>query len=173
MIPPGIANLFFFDGEQIQALADEESEAEALETAVGGLLNLNLVDRLKTDLDLYVRQQEQQERSRLQQQAEELYSQSVQLEQELSELKQDKAGLISRLDLLRKRTETARQALLREGATFLQERARLEADQKEVERQLERTRNAIRDLANELLPFAVTPNWSRSITPTTSTGSIN
>jgi DNA sulfur modification protein DndD len=161
LIPPGIANLFFFDGEQIQALADEESEAEALETAVGGLLNLNLVDRLKGDLDLYVRQQEQQERSRLQQQAEQLYDQYAQLEQELSELRQDKAGAISRLDQLRKRTETARQALVREGANFLQERARLEADQKEVERQLERTRNGIRELANELLPFAVTPNWSR------------
>lgn len=161
LIPPGIANLFFFDGEQIQALADEESEAEALETAVGGLLNLNLVDRLKADLDLYVRQQEQQERSRLQLQAEQLHTQSAQLEQELSELKQDKAGLISRLDQLRKRTETARQALLREGANFLQERTRLEAEQKEVERQLERTRNAIRDLASDLLPFAITPNWSR------------
>jgi len=161
LIPPGIANLFFFDGEQIQALADEESEAEALETAVGGLLNLNLVDQLKADLDLYVRQQEQQERSRLQQQAEQLYDQYVQLEQQLSELRQDRAGLISRLDQLRKRTETARQALVREGANFLQERTRLETDQKEVERQLERTRNAIRELANELLPFAVTPNWSR------------
>ena len=163
LIPPGIANLFFFDGEQIQALADEESEAEALETAVGGLLNLNLVDRLKADLDLYVRQQEQQERSRLQQQAEELYNQSVQLDQELSELRQDKAGLNSRLDQLRKRTETARQALVREGANFLQERTRLEVDQKEVERQLERTRNTIRELANELLPFAVTPSWSRQL----------
>jgi DNA sulfur modification protein DndD len=161
LIPPGIANLFFFDGEQIQALADDDSEAEALETAVGGLLNLNLVDRLKADLDLYVRQQEQQERSRLQMQAEQLHTQSVLLEEELSELKQDKAGLTSRLDQLRKRTETARQALLREGANFLQERARLEAEQKETERQLERTRNDIRDLAGDLLPFAVTPNWSR------------
>jgi DNA sulfur modification protein DndD len=161
LIPPGIANLFFFDGEQIQALADEESEAEALETAVGGLLNLNLVDRLKGDLDLYVRQQEHQERSRLQQQAEQLYNQYVQLEQELSELRQDKAGLNSKLDQLRKRTETARQTLVREGANFLQERARLENDQKETERQLERTRNAIRELASELLPFAVAPSWSR------------
>jgi DNA sulfur modification protein DndD len=163
LIPPGIANLFFFDGEQIQALADEDSEAEALETAVGGLLNINLVDRLKADLDLYVRQQEQQERSRLQKQAEDLYNQAAQLEQELSELKQDKAGLTSRLDQLRKRTETARQALVREGANFLQERARLEAEQKEVERHLERTRNAIRELASELLPFAVTPSWSRQL----------
>jgi DNA sulfur modification protein DndD len=161
LIPPGIANLFFFDGEQIQSLADEDSEAEALETAVGGLLNLNLVDRLKGDLDLYVRQQEYQERSRLQQQAEDLRTRSAQLEQELSDLKQDRAGLMSRLDQLRKWMETARQALLREGAIFLQERTRLETEQKETERQLDRTRNAIRDLANDLLPFALTPRWSR------------
>lgn len=163
LIPPGIANLFFFDGEQIQALADEESEAEALETAVGGLLNLNLVDRLKADLDLYVRHQEQQERSRLQQEAERLYTQYVELDQEMAELRQDRAGLVSKHDVLHRRTETARQALVREGANFLQERTRLEAEQKEIERQIERTRNAIRELANELLPFAVAPRWSSQL----------
>src|SRR5690349_10957671 len=30
LIPPGLADLFFFDGEQIQALADEERESETL-----------------------------------------------------------------------------------------------------------------------------------------------
>lgn len=163
LIPPGIANLFFFDGEQIQALAEESSEAEALETAIGGLLNLNLVDRLKADLELYVQQQEQQERSRLQQQVENLHNQYAQLEQELSELKQDRAGLNSKLDQLRKWTETSRQALVREGATFLKERSNLETEQKEIERQIERTRNTIRDMANELLPFAIAPDWSRRL----------
>ena len=160
LIPPGVADLFFFDGEQIQSLADEETEAEALETAVGGLLNLNLVERLKADLDLYLRQQEQQERSQLQSQAEQLRNDFAQLEQELLELKQDKAGLVSRLDYHRKRTDVARQALVREGASFLEQRASLETQQKEVERQLEQTRNAIRELAGELLPFAIAPKWS-------------
>lgn len=160
LIPPGVSDLFFFDGEQIQALADEETETVALETAIGGLLNLNLIERLKADLDLYVRQQEEKERSQLQRQAEQIRVELEQLGQSATELKQDRAGLVSRLDQLRKRADTARQALVREGANFLEQRSKLDARQKDVERQLEQTRNAIRDFAGELLPFALAPQWS-------------
>ena len=48
--PLGIARLFFFDGEKIEALADLESAASSLQTAVGSLLGLDLVDQLRTDL---------------------------------------------------------------------------------------------------------------------------
>lgn len=48
--PLGIARLFFFDGEKIEALADLESAASSLRTAVGSLLGLDLVEQLRTDL---------------------------------------------------------------------------------------------------------------------------
>lgn len=163
LIPPGIANLFFFDGEQIQALAESSSEAEALETAVGGLLNLNLVDRLKTDLDLYIRQQERQDLSRLQERADALHNQHIQFQEKYEEELQSRADLQGKLEDWRKRTERARQNLVREGAQFIQERNALEAEQKDIERQQERTRNAMRELANGLLPFAIAPSWSRAL----------
>lgn len=48
--PLGVARLFFFDGEKIEALADLDSAADSLRTAVGSLLGLDLVDQLQTDL---------------------------------------------------------------------------------------------------------------------------
>lgn len=48
--PLGVARLFFFDGEKIEALADLDSAAESLRTAVGSLLGLDLVSQLQTDL---------------------------------------------------------------------------------------------------------------------------
>lgn len=48
--PLGIARLFFFDGEKIEALADLDAAASSLRTAVGSLLGLDLVDQLSTDL---------------------------------------------------------------------------------------------------------------------------
>ena len=48
--PLGIARLFFFDGEKIEALADLESAARSLRVAVGSLLGLDLVEQLRTDL---------------------------------------------------------------------------------------------------------------------------
>ncbi|OBK28874.1 DNA sulfur modification protein DndD [Mycobacterium asiaticum] len=49
-IPRGIAGLFFFDGEQIEALADLEQSQRVLQSALAALLGLDLIDRLATDL---------------------------------------------------------------------------------------------------------------------------
>jgi DNA sulfur modification protein DndD len=159
LIPPGVAGLFFFDGEQIQTLADEERESEALATAVRGLLNLDLVDRLRTDLHVYLRQQTQQHRSRLQQAVVETEDAYNALEQRYLERKQDRAQLRSQLDRTLMQLDKARQALLREGAGFMEQRAATELRQKEVARSIEQTHAAMRELAAGLLPFAVTPAW--------------
>jgi DNA sulfur modification protein DndD len=55
LAPRGVANLFFFDGEQIEAFADLEVAGELIRTAIGGLLGLDLVDRLQEDLAILER----------------------------------------------------------------------------------------------------------------------
>ncbi|MBW0090531.1 DNA sulfur modification protein DndD [Pseudonocardia sp. KRD-184] len=55
LVPRGVAGLFFFDGEQIEALADLETSRDLVETAVSGLLGLDLIDRLVGDLDVLER----------------------------------------------------------------------------------------------------------------------
>src|SRR5262245_59039516 len=49
LVPPGLADLFFFDGEKIQRLAEGAPSAE-LSESVRSLLGLNLVERLQADL---------------------------------------------------------------------------------------------------------------------------
>jgi DNA sulfur modification protein DndD len=60
LAPRGVANLFFFDGEQIEAFADLEVAGELVRTAIGGLLGLDLVDRLREDLSVLERRKRQE-----------------------------------------------------------------------------------------------------------------
>ncbi|WP_301388910.1 DNA sulfur modification protein DndD [Thalassolituus sp. UBA2590] len=56
LIPIGVADLFFFDGEKIAELADD-SDNTALADAINRLLGLDIIDRLKADLGVYLRDQ--------------------------------------------------------------------------------------------------------------------
>lgn len=53
VMPPGLAGLFFFDGEKIQRLADDDSGRD-LHDAVRRLLGLDLLEQLRSDLTRYV-----------------------------------------------------------------------------------------------------------------------
>lgn len=54
-LPVRLAHLFFFDGEQIKDLAEGNQAAEIIGTAIEGLLGLDLLERLSTDLKVFER----------------------------------------------------------------------------------------------------------------------
>lgn len=56
LIPIGVSELFFFDGEKIAELAEDET-GRALRDAVQQLLGLHLVERLRSDLRVYMLRQ--------------------------------------------------------------------------------------------------------------------
>lgn len=56
LIPIGVSDLFFFDGEKIATLAEEDGNV-ALGDAIKRLLGLDLIERLGSDLNTYLRRQ--------------------------------------------------------------------------------------------------------------------
>lgn len=54
LIPNGVADLFFFDGEKIASLAEDES-GKILQTAVRRLFGLDLIEKLRNDLIIYLK----------------------------------------------------------------------------------------------------------------------
>jgi len=163
LIPPGVANLFFFDGEEIHSLADDESETESLQIAVKGLLNLDLVGRLKADLSQYLDRKGEKGRTELEKIAHDAEVAYQALEEERLILVEDKASLRTQLDGISNRLEKSRQALLSEGAIFVKEKTQNEARIKQIDVEKEETVRAIQELAADLLPFAVAPSWNHKL----------
>ena len=52
LIPRGVANLFFFDGERVVEVAREEREDFAIKESFKSLLGLDTVEQLRTDLQI-------------------------------------------------------------------------------------------------------------------------
>jgi len=54
LIPRGIAKLFFFDGEKIVKMAEEENEEIQIKSSFDSLLGLDVVDQLHSDLKVHI-----------------------------------------------------------------------------------------------------------------------
>ncbi len=159
LIPPGLSQLFFFDGEKIQEIADGSGEEEYLADAVRGLLGIELVNRLRTDLGLYLA------RHRASGQgadsiAERLEAniRDVQVAQRRADqLFEECAELASQRDSHSRVAEQARRRFVAEGGDVALGRTRLEADIAENKAHLQAAEAELRDVANKLLPFAYAP----------------
>ena len=57
-LPHSLSQIFFFDGEQLEALADAATSAAVLRGAVEGLLGIDLIGRLAADLSVLERRKE-------------------------------------------------------------------------------------------------------------------
>ena len=54
LIPRGIAKLFFFDGEKIVRMAEEENEDVEIKSSFDSLLGLDIVEQLHSDLRVHI-----------------------------------------------------------------------------------------------------------------------
>jgi DNA sulfur modification protein DndD len=116
VVPRGVAPLFFFDGERIEELADLDSAARTLQTAVGALLGLELVDQLGADLKALERRHAEKAGSpELRAELEGHDARIADLDAELSIAKSELAALRARLDQAKAKQSRADQRFAKEG----------------------------------------------------------
>jgi DNA sulfur modification protein DndD len=150
--PLGVARLFFFDGERIEALADLDSAAESLRTAVGSLLGLDLVSQLQTDL---VAVQRRVLRANSPVSSKELEKKQAELEaaeETLAEAQRLVESTERELEAAAEEQGQADAASRAAGGDLVAERARLIAEAQESSEEEGEAWQRLRDLAGD--PFA-------------------
>lgn len=148
VLPVQIADLFLFDGERIEALADHEKSADVLRTGVHALLGLDLVDNLDRSLVVLERRLEKEVATPEQQ------VHIAELEQSLTELRGVREALVSREATLQNQIDEATKTLARaedrlrsEGGDLAVGRDALLAEATKCQHVVEEVENDLRDLA--------------------------
>ncbi|TXC71326.1 DNA sulfur modification protein DndD [Sphingomonas ginsenosidivorax] len=156
LIPPGVSQLFFFDGEKIADIARDDPD-EGLADAVRGLLGIELVGRLRTDIGLYLARRSRREDGAAAGRLETVVRDIAALERRIGDMSEDVAELSTRHLSQTGAANKVRQRFIAEGGDAANQRASLEASRKEVKEQIGRREHELRDLAGSLLPFAMAP----------------
>lgn len=156
LIPQGVSQLFFFDGEKIREMAGDPAE-EHLAHAIRGLLGLELVARLRTDLGLYVARQQTGEQEALAHRLEATVREIHVLDERIGAVQEDAAQLAATRDSQARVADQARRRFVAEGGELAARRTQLVAESEEIERRVSQLQAELRDHAQTLLPFVVAP----------------
>jgi DNA sulfur modification protein DndD len=163
LIPLGVSQLFFFDGEKIADIARDDVD-DGLADAVRGLLGIELVGRLRTDLGLYMARRANGDATATAARLQAIVDQERQLEEQTYALQETIADLASRRASQVRVADGARRRFTTEGGDAANQRATLEATRDEAESQLARRETELRELAGGLLPFALAPRVAARLT---------
>ena len=160
LIPPQFARLFLFDGEKIQNLVEDNAENVYLRDSFKSLLGLDIVDRLKADLGIYLSHQlKGAELTAIGRNLEEIHSEITKAEAEKEHIEQERAQVQSRADQVRGDVERQEQIVASEGGSFARKREDLKKEKIRLDQEILKTQNEIRDLCAGLFPFSITSSY--------------
>ncbi|MGF9693783.1 DNA sulfur modification protein DndD [Rhizobium sp. 0TCS1.26] len=157
LIPPGVSQLFFFDGERISEIADAADDADQLPDAMRGLLGIELVGRLRIDLGLYLARHQDPQSTEVGSRLETVTMDIQSGERRADALAEKVAELRSQRESQARHGERIRRQFVSEGGDAAMQRSRLEAERDEIRKSIGRADQELRDMANRLLPFAMAP----------------
>ncbi|EPI3546566.1 DNA sulfur modification protein DndD [Vibrio vulnificus] len=158
LIPTGIADLFFFDGEKIAELAEDESGL-VLKTAVRRLLGLDVIAKLKSDLNIFLKKQGSQALSQsLKEEMENLDKLRIKHERNAEKLR-GKADIVdAQIELVSRDILNLENKLSQSGGAWAKTR---EDEQQKVDALLKEKVELEKQIRMEMetsLPFALAPN---------------
>lgn len=158
LIPHGIADLFFFDGEKIASLAEDES-GKILQTAVRRLLGLDLIAKLRTDLGIYLKQQGAKELGTQQQhKLAELEQHKKQFAKQAEHYRFEADLVMARIGLITQDIQKYEAMLAAQGGAFARTKNQEQQKVAELVKEKEQLEKSLRHECDGTLPFALAPN---------------
>ena len=164
LVPPGVSQLFFFDGEKIQELASAVESDTDFEDSMYSLLGLDLIKRLDTDLSIYIsRKIDESGVEGINEEIEELRKERDSFEQELEAFQRENEEKERRLKELESDIENKESKIAQEGGSYADKREELKEQRAELNANIVQYKEQIREIAEGTYPFTLAPDLCQSV----------
>lgn len=162
IIPRGIMQLFFFDGEKVARMAGGgegagAAEGEAVREAFGALLGLDTVEQLQADLEVNLARNLTGGGAALRAEYERVREERDENDAGSARLRERLAQKATELDAVRAQTEAAEARIARVGGGFAARREEAKAELAAARSEHEASCQRLREMCSGALPFALVP----------------
>ena len=161
LLPIGISKLFFFDGEQIQFLANDDTDEIHLKDSFYSLLGLDLIKRLSSDLQIILTRNFKKSDKSWTDKLKGLYAEHINIEEEIEKLNQNRGDIENKKNNRQKKVIELQSKLSSEGGYFAKEQDKLIARKTQLDWELQQKYDILRDLCAGALPFAFIPEYCK------------
>ena len=164
LVPIGVSQLFFFDGEKIQNLAEEEG-GTILAESVKSMLSLDIIEQLKSDLTTYSnRQKKRAQDGKTENRLKDIEKRQFALDEQLSDLRQDRAQIEAHLQRVTAKIEEAETEFAAVGGKYAERREEFKSQHASLHTQIEQYKSRIREECARLFPFSLVPELCEQLT---------
>ena len=157
LLPRGVARLFFFDGEKIVKIAKEGNEDIEIKSSFDMLLGLDLVEQLKSDLEINLMRNMKGGAKEIQEKKDELDTELEQLEKNISELMIKRERKTVELDEIQKIVDEYEEKISRLGGGYATQRHELQNKESVLKEKTVNIEEDIREICLDALPFSMIP----------------
>lgn len=164
LVPVGVSQFFFFDGEDIKKLVDDSSHDEFLAESVKSLLGLNLVEQLKSDLNIYAnRLVKEKSPEPVKEEIEAIESEISLFRMSLMNAEKSKESLQTRIEKLEVQIVLQESRIAAEGGGYAEKTESLNLQQGKLIADIEAMEDEIRASCEELFPFSLVPELLKKL----------
>lgn len=163
ILPSGLSNFFFFDGEKIAILAEEDTD-EQMKESIRSLLGINIVDKLEGDLKRISVKAEKNSSDKYDvSESNRLRAAKEDAENKLEELDANVASLNEKIIELEKQLEVERVNYTTKGGDIVEKKQELFQERASINAKIQADNEQLGELAASALPLLMTKDLLKKI----------
>lgn len=171
LIPQGLTDLYFFDGEKIQRLAteglieNENTNINILKESLYTLFGLDVIERTKIDLAILKEKliKSKSNSKSLENELKNLSVKGEEIKRKLELLRDERASRQNKVNYISGQIEKQEQLLSLEGGIYATNREKLNARKEILSNEIDRLEAEIKKLVEGLLPFTIVHEYCKRI----------